>query len=243
MTSSLIIGAFLGGLVSFLAPCVLPIIPGFLAYLAGASTTDTDSAGSPQAGSKRREIFINSIFFVLGFSIIFALLGVLLSTLLENIAYDAQLWLSHIGGVMIIFFGLYLVGLIKISFLEKEYKFGVNTKFKSRYATSFLFGLAFAAGWTPCVGPALGIILGLAATQPGSAFILLLTYALGLGIPFLVVGAFTGQAADFINRHVVGLKYLNVVFGIILLALGVLIFSQKLSLIANFEFLNQILLK
>jgi cytochrome c-type biogenesis protein len=235
MTESLIIGAFLGGLVSFLAPCVLPIIPGFLAYLAGARTTET--------GSKRKAIFINSVFFVLGFSIVFALLGVLLNTLLENIAYDVQLWLSRIGGVMIIFFGLYLVGLIKIPFLEKEYTFGVKTRFKSRYATSFLFGLAFAAGWTPCVGPALGVILGLAATQPGSAFILLLTYALGLGIPFLIVGAFTGQVAEFINRHAVGLKYLNIVFGVILLALGILIFTQKLSLIANFAFLNKILLK
>jgi len=235
MTESLLIGAFLGGLVSFLAPCVLPIIPGFLAYLAGASTADT--------GSKRKEIFINSVFFVLGFGMVFALLGVLLNTLLENIAYDVQAWLSRIGGVMIIFFGLYLVGLIKIPFLEREYKMSVNTKFKSRYATSFLFGLAFAAGWTPCVGPALGVILGLAATQPGSAFILLLTYALGLGIPFLVVGAFTGQATEFINRHAVGLKYLNIVFGVILLALGVLIFTQKLALIANFGLLNKILLK
>ena len=235
MTESLLIGAFLGGLVSFLAPCVLPIIPGFLAYLAGASTADT--------GSKRKEIFINSVFFVLGFGMVFALLGVLLNTLLENIAYDVQAWLSRIGGVMIIFFGLYLVGLIKIPFLEREYKMSVNTKFKSRYATSFLFGLAFADGWTPCVGPALGVILGLAATQPGSAFILLLTYALGLGIPFLVVGAFTGQATEFINRHAVGLKYLNIVFGVILLALGVLIFTQKLALIANFGLLNKILLK
>ena len=238
MTESLIIGAFLGGLISFLAPCVLPIIPGFLAYLAGLSTSEAQRNMS--AG---RQVFINSIFFVLGFSIIFALLGVLLNTLLENVAYDVQIWLSRIGGVMIIFFGLYLVGLIKIPFLEKEYKFGVKTKFKSRYATSFLFGLAFAAGWTPCVGPALGVILGLAATQPGSAFILLLTYALGLGIPFIIVGAFTGQATEFINRHAVGLKYLNIVFGVILLALGVFIFTQKLSLIANFEFLNKILLE
>jgi cytochrome c-type biogenesis protein len=235
MTETLIIGAFLGGLVSFLAPCVLPIIPGFLAYLAGASTTD--------AGSKRKDVFINSIFFVLGFGIVFAALGVLLNTLLENIAYDVQTWLSRIGGAMIIFFGLYLVGLIKIPFLEREYKMSVHTKFKSRYATSFLFGLAFAVGWTPCVGPALGVILGLAATQPGSAFILLLTYALGLGIPFLVVGAFTGQAAEFINRHAVGLKRLNIIFGVILLALGILIFTQKLALIANFELLNKILLK
>lgn len=235
MTETLIIGAFLGGLVSFLAPCVLPIIPGFLAYLAGASTTD--------AGSKRKDVFINSIFFVLGFGIVFAALGVLLNTLLENIAYDVQTWLSRIGGAMIIFFGLYLVGLIKIPFLEREYKIGVYAKFKSRYTTSFLFGLAFAVGWTPCVGPALGVILGLAATQPGSAFILLLTYALGLGIPFLVVGAFTGTAAEFINRHAAGLKRLNIIFGVILLALGILIFTQKLALIANFELLNKILLK
>src|SRR3989344_3972983 len=235
MVQSIFIGAFLGGLVSFLAPCVLPIIPGFLAYLAGASTT--------RAEAKRREIFINSIFFVSGFSIVFALLGVLLNTLLENIAYDVQIWLSRLGGVMIIFFGLYLVGLIKVPFLEREYKFGVKTRFKSRYATSFLFGLAFAAGWTPCVGPALGVILGLAAPQPGSAFFLLLTYALGLGVPFLIVGAFTGQAAEFIKRHAIELRYLNIIFGVILLALGVLIFTQKLSLIANFEFLNSILLK
>src|SRR3989344_5528332 len=250
MTESLIIGAFLGGLISFLAPCVLPIIPGFLAYLAG--TTTSEAQRNLPAG---RQVFLNSAFFVLGFGIVFALLGVLLNTILENIAYDVQVWLSRIGGVMIIFFGLYLVGLIKIPFLDKEYKFGVNTKFSAeggstsggksfhRYATSFLFGLAFAAGWTPCVGPALGVILGLAATAPGSAFILLLTYALGLGIPFLLVGAFTGQAAEFINRHATGLKYLNIVFGIILLALGILIFTQKLSLIANFEFLNNILLK
>src|SRR3989338_8061889 len=165
MTESLIIGAFLGGLISFLAPCVLPIIPGFLAYLAGSSTAE--------AGSKRKEIFINGVFFVLGFGIVFALLGVLLNTLLENIAYDVQTWLSRIGGVMIIFFGLYLVRLIRIPFLEREYKFGVKIKLKSRYITSFLFGLAFAAGWTPCVGPALGVILGLAATAPGSAFVLL----------------------------------------------------------------------
>ena len=103
--------------------------------------------------------------------------------------------------------------------------------------------MAFAVGWTPCVGPALGVILGLAAINPGSTFLLLLTYALGLGIPFLIVGAFTGQDVEFINRHAKGLKYLNIVFGVILLALGILIFTQKLTLIANFTFLNNILLR
>ena len=235
MTENLIVGAFLGGLISFLAPCVLPIIPGFLAYLAGANSAD--------AGSKRGAVFINSVFFVLGFSMVFALLGVLINTLLKHVAYAVELWLSRAGGVLIIFFGLYLVGLISIPFLEREYRLGVKTKFKSHYTTSFLFGVAFAAGWTPCVGPALGVILGLAATAPGSAFLLLITYAAGLGIPFLVVGAFTEHATVLINRYAVGLKYLNIIFGIILLGLGVLVFTQKLSLIANFSFLNKILLQ
>jgi cytochrome c-type biogenesis protein len=234
MNESLLIAAFLGGLVSFLAPCVLPIIPGFLAYLAGVSATDIES--------KRKEIFLNSFFFVLGFSVVFALLGVLLNSILIHVAPAVQLWLSRIGGLIIIFFGLTLLGLIKIPLLDREFKMGVSTTFKSRYVTSFLFGLAFAAGWTPCVGPALGVILGIVATAPGSAFLLLLTYALGLGLPFLAVGAFTGQAAEFIDKHTMGLKYLNMVFGVFLLAIGVLIFTEKLSLIANFELLNSLLL-
>ena len=234
MTISLIIGAFIGGLVSFLAPCVLPLMPGFLAYLAGSST---DAKGGAQ-----REIFINSVFFVLGFSLVFAALGVLLNTILESVAYDVQIWLSRIGGVLIIFFGLYLVGLIRVPFLDREHKMSVKVKLRSRYLTSLLFGFAFAAGWTPCVGPALGVILGLAATEPGSAFLLLFTYSIGLGLPFLIVGAFTGKATTFIARHGRALKVINVFFGAVLLVLGVLIFTSKLSLIANFEFLNTFLL-
>jgi len=227
--------AFIAGLVSFLSPCVLPIIPGFLAYLAGSSLDESQT--------KRAEIFFNSLFFVLGFSVIFALVGVLLNTLLEAVAYDAQVWLARIGGGLIIFFGLYLVGLIKLPFLEKEHKFGIKKRFKSKYLTSFLFGSAFAAGWTPCVGAVLGGILGLAATQPGSAFWLLFAYSLGLGIPFLAVGLFASRASRLINRYAHLFTYINVVFGAILIVLGVLAFTQNLNLIANFDFLNRILLK
>ena len=234
--SDLSIGiAFLAGLVSFAAPCVLPIIPGFLAYLAGSSLEG--------AAVKRREIFLNSIFFVLGFSVVFAALGVLLNTFLEAIAYDVQIWLSRIGGGLVIIFGLYLTGLLRISFLEEPHTFKVKTGIHSRYATSFLFGLAFAAGWTPCVGAALGAILGLAASQPGSAFILLLAYALGLGIPFLVIGFFAAQASVFIEKYGKALRYVNVVFGLLLIALGILIFTGRLSRIANFDFLNNLLLR
>jgi len=228
--------AFFAGLISFIAPCVLPIIPGFLAYLGG---TSVDESG----GAKRKEVFLNSVFFVLGFSAVFSALGVLLNTILEAVAYDTQIWLSRIGGVIIIIFGLYLARIIRIPFLDKEHKFEVKKRFKSRYFTSFLFGAAFAAGWTPCVGAVLGAILGLAASAPGSAFSLLFFYSLGLGIPFLIVGLFAAPASRFINRYAKAAYYVNIVFGIILIALGVLIFTQNLSRIANFDFLNRILLQ
>jgi cytochrome c-type biogenesis protein len=227
--------AFIAGIVSFLAPCVLPIIPGFLAYLAGSSLEE--------AASRKREVFLNALFFVLGFSVVFAVLGVLLNTLLEAIAYDVQIWLSRVGGALVILFGLYLTGLIKIGFLERPHTFRVTAGNRSRYATSFLFGLAFAAGWTPCVGAALGAILGLAASAPGSAFALLLAYALGLGLPFLVIGFFAGQASRLVERLGPALRYVNIAFGIILIMLGILIFTGNLSRIANFEFLNALLLK
>jgi len=240
--NSLSIGiSFAAGLISFLSPCVLPIIPGFLAYLSGASLGGVTPDGTPEEGGRRR-MFLNSLFFVLGFSVIFALLGVLLNTVLEDVAYTTQLWLSRIGGIVIILFGLYLIGLIRIKFLERGHTFAVKKKFGSQYTTSFVFGAAFAAGWTPCVSAVLGAILALAASQPGSAFALLLSYAVGLGLPFLVVGIFAGQADKFIQRHAAKLVWVNRIFGVILVILGVLVFTEQLSRIANFELLNKILL-
>ncbi len=227
--------AFIAGLVSFLSPCVLPIIPGFLAYLAGASLKEAEA--------KRKEIFLNSLFFVLGFSLVFAALGVLLNTILDKVAYDAQVWLARIGGGIIILFGLYLTGLVSLPFLEREYKLKVTRQFGSRYATSFVFGSAFAAGWTPCVGAVLGGLLGIAAMHPGIAFYLLFSYSLGLGIPFLVVGLFASRASDFINKYATWFVYVKIIFGMVLVGLGVLAFTQSLNRIANLEILNRWLLK
>jgi cytochrome c-type biogenesis protein len=126
--------------------------------------------------------------------------------------------------------------------LEREYKLSVGTRFSSRYATSFIFGAAFAAGWTPCVGPVLGAILGLATAQPGSAFPLLMSYSLGLSVPFLLVGLFASRASVFIQRFIGIVRYINIAFGILLIVLGILVFTQNLSLIANFDLLNSILL-
>lgn len=233
--------AFIAGLVSFLSPCVLPLIPAFLAYLAGSSLAE--------AGTHRRQIFMTSVFFVLGFSAVFSVLGVLLNTLLEAVAYDVQIWLSRVGGVLIILFGLYLTGLIKIPFLEREIKLidsrslASGNKFHSRYMTAFVFGAAFAAGWTPCVGAVLGGILGLAASAPGSAFALLFAYSLGLGLPFLIVGLFASQSSSLINKYAHLVKYVNIVFGVVLIGLGILAFTQQLSRVANLEILNRFLLR
>jgi len=228
--------AFAAGIVSFLSPCILPIIPGFLAYLAGESSR---TGVKPSRGA----IFFNSLFFVLGFSVVFALLGVLLNGALSHAAYAVTQWLSWIGGAIVIFFGLYLMGFFTIAFMEGDHAPHPKFKFKSRYLTSLLFGFAFAAGWTPCVGPVLGGILGLAASAPGAAFYLLLAYAIGLGVPFLVVGLFVAQSSAFINRYMEKLKYVKPVFGAILVILGILVFTQSLQLVANFGFVNDLLLK
>ena len=227
--------AALAGLVSFLSPCVLPIIPGFLAYLASSAT---DAGREPG----RWQLFAASLFFVLGFSSVFALLGVLLNGILASAAYGVQLWLSRIGGLIIILFGLYLTGLVRIPLLDRGHAVRVTHTFSSRYVTSFVFGAAFAVGWTPCVGAALGAILALAATQPGAAFTLLASYAVGLGVPFLLVGLFASQVSGWFARATKVLRWFNIVFGVILIVLGVLVFTQSLSLVANFGVLNNLLL-
>ncbi len=225
MVEPTLIVAFIAGLVSFVSPCVLPLIPGFLAYLSGTSTG--------QQGA-RLKMFLNSVSFVLGFSVIFALLGVLLNTVLENVSYSLQNWLSRIGGIIIILFAFYVLGLIRISFFEKEHKLAVKKKFSITYLTSFVFGAAFAVGWTPCVSAILGSVLALVVTKPGLGFVLLMSYAIGMGIPFLLVGLFTTQAINLINRSATVLKYFNIIVGILLLVLGVLVFTNKLNIVANF---------
>jgi cytochrome c-type biogenesis protein len=225
--------AFGAGIVSFLAPCVLPLVPGFLVYLAGTTVRE--------GAAKRWDILAASILFVAGFSVVFSILGVLLNTVLTSVASDVQVWLSRAGGLIIIFFGLYLIGLIRVSWLEKEYKFRV-TGIKSKYVTAFVFGVAFAVGWTPCVGAALGAILGLAASQPSLAFSLLVVYSLGLGLPFIITGLFASQAVAWINKYSKTLEYINIVFGVLLIILGILIFTQTLGLVANLPVINNFLL-
>lgn len=197
---------------------------------------------SPQIQTKKDwTVFISSIFFVLGFSVVFSLVGVLLQTVLVHASLSAQMWLGRIGGVIIILFGLFLLGLVTPKFLERNHTFAVKRKFKSYYVTSFVFGAAFAVGWTPCVSAALGAILALAATQATSAFFLLFFYTLGIGIPFLIVGLFTNQAQAFIDKAGKWLTYFQYFFGALLVIMGIFIFTGELSKIANVQFLTTFL--
>ena len=189
----------------------------------------------------RWHVFLNSVFFVLGFSLIFSIVGVLLQTVLSNSAYSVQKWLAYLGGIVIVLFGLYLLGLIKMVFLEREHKFQVKSKFKYSYVTSFIFGAAFAVGWSPCVSVALGAILALAVTNASSAFFLLFAYTLGLGIPFLLVGLFTNEAQKLISRAGKWLRYFQYFFGVVLVVLGVLVLTSRLSRIAGLDFVSNIL--
>lgn len=200
-------------------------------------------ASTPTTKQPRNwSIFFSSVFFVLGFSLVFSIVGILLRTILLHVSYDAQIWLGRVGGTIIILFGLFVLGLFTPSFLERDHKILVRVKFKSKYVTSFIFGAAFAVGWTPCVSAALGAILALATVNPSDAFFLLFAYTLGIGIPFLLVGLFTNEAEQFINRAGIWLKYVEYVFGVLLVIIGIFVFTGELSKIANFQFLTNILI-
>ena len=190
--------------------------------------------------STRLNIFLNTVYFVLGFSLVFAVLGVILNSALAAVGPTFQHTLSSIGGIVIIAFGLYLILSIKLRILNFEKRMTKIPKFKTSYITSFVFGAAFAAGWTPCVGPILGSIFTLAATAPGAAYNSLLAYSLGLGIPFLITGAFFTRATGLIRRMVKHLKYFNPAMGAMLVIVGILVFTNQLALLANFPLANQI---
>ena len=241
MTEPTIIVALLAGLASFIAPCILPMIPAFLAYISGTTLSEIKNDQKSNIQINKINIVMNTIFFVLGFSIVFSTLGVLInSALLENVNQFTDT-LNTIAGIIIIIFGIFLILSTKINSLNKEKKFHIKN-FKSSYPMSFVFGLAFAIGWTPCVGPILGTILTLAATTPSISFSLLLAYSTGLGIPFILMGAFYSKSTKIISSMTKHLKYYNIVLGGFIILLGILIFTNQLAYIANFPLLNEIVM-
>ena len=241
MVEPTILIAFSAGLASFIAPCILPMIPAFLAYISGTTLTEIKNEQKSNIQINKINIVINTIFFVLGFSIVFSALGVIInSVLLENINQFTDS-LNVVAGIIIITFGIFLILSRKINSLNKEKKFHIKN-FKSSYPMSFVFGLAFAIGWTPCVGPILGTILTLAATTPSISFSLLLAYSTGLGIPFILMGIFYSKSTKIISSMTKHLKYYNIVLGGFIILLGILIFTNQLAYIANFPLLNEIVM-
>ncbi len=233
--------AALAGLGSFVAPCILPMIPAFLAYISGTTITELSHKGTSTVTVNRSGVVLNSVFFVLGFSVVFSTLGVVINSVLAGSATELINGFSQIGGIIIIAFGVFLLLTTRFRSLNMEKKFFPKGA-KASYPMSFVFGLAFAAGWTPCVGPILGTMLTLAATTPSLAFNLLLVYSLSLGIPFILLALFFSRATRVvrsISRH---LKYYSVMLGGFIIVLGVLVFTNQLALIANFPLLNELLL-
>ena len=241
MTDPTILIAFSAGLASFIAPCILPMIPAFLAYISGTTLTEISNGQKADFKINKINIIANTIFFVLGFSIIFSTLGVLINSILSENVNQISNSLNGIAGIIIVIFGIFLIASTKINSLNKEKKFQIKN-FKSSYPMSFVFGLAFAIGWTPCVGPILGTILTLAATTPSISFTLLLAYSIGLGIPFILIGIFFSKSTKIISSMTKHLKYYNIVLGGFIILLGILIFTNQLAYIANFPLLNEIVM-
>lgn len=187
----------------------------------------------------RHRLFIHSTLFVLGFSLVFALLGVFIESLFLSASVTIKRLLSYLGGIIITALGLQLIGLINIPFLEVEKRYQVKET-KYAYLSSFLFGVGFGAGWSPCIGAILGAIMTMAAINPANAVVLMIAYSLGIGIPFMLIGVVADRAHGLmkkINKH---LRSLQIAFGALLIILGVLIFTNALTSLAHFTATSQL---
>jgi cytochrome c-type biogenesis protein len=233
---------FAAGLISFLSPCVLPLIPGYVSFISGVSFEAIRENKDSRVflDKKKGVILLNSACFVLGFSLVFVLLGASATWFGALLSSRISL-LSKIAGLVIIFFGIYKMGLIRARFFYREARFDIkNNKFG--YAGALVIGAAFAFGWTPCIGPILAGVLTYAGTleKVNQGVLLLLVYSLGLGLPFLLTALGINHFWRFFGRMKKYLRLLEVVSGAVMVILGLLIFTNKLILIPGyFTFLNK----
>jgi cytochrome c-type biogenesis protein len=222
--------AFLAGLLSFLSPCVLPLVPGYVSLISGVSIDHLKGGGNESRSNARRAVILNSIAFNIGLSMIFLSLGVLAGLLGKTIT--ANPWFRIIGGIVIIGFGLQLMGFLKIGALYKDTRFFSQQKPRGMLG-SMTLGMAFAAGWTPCIGPILGGIIGLAATSGGwkAGLFLSCFYAAGLAVPFLLTGLGINKFLGFYSKFRKHLHKVEVVSGVMLITIGLLIATNKVAMI------------
>lgn len=217
--------AFAAGLLSFLSPCVLPLVPSYIGFLTGMSL--------PEMSGRRRAALGHAVLFVLGFTLVFMLLGASATALGRALNYY-QVWLQRIGGILIIAFGLVCLGVIKVGFLNQEHRLQMEHK-PMGYLGSALVGMAFAAGWTPCIGPVLGGILGLAATSQdlGRGMLLLAVYSAGLAVPFLLAAIALESFLHWFQRFRRYLPWVMRITGVLLIFVGVLMVTGEFTRLAG----------
>ena len=235
-TLPLPIAAFLAGLVSFLSPCVLPLVPGYVSLISGVGVEELKS----QESQLLRKMMLNSVSFILGFSIVFVTLGAI-STEVGQLLARYKSSLAQVAGVVIILFGLHLTGIFRINALYADKRLH-NVKGGSTMGGAFLIGFAFAFGWTPCVGPILAVILGFAAAQDSvlKGVALLMVYSLGLAVPFLLTSFGIERFLKFYTRFRSHMHAIEVASGALLIGLGVLLVLGRFTLISNYlSFLNR----
>ncbi|MBI3603305.1 MAG: cytochrome c biogenesis protein CcdA [Nitrospirae bacterium] len=227
-----LVAAFSAGLLSFVSPCVLPLVPSYISYITGLSLDQLADASERQRF--RMPIIVNSLLFIAGFSCVFVAFGASAS-LIGQVLITYQEHLRKIGGLLIVIFGLYLLGVLKLNFLQTEKRL----HFKSRpagYAGSFLIGVAFAAGWTPCVGPVLGTILLYASTSDAltDGVALLTSYSLGLGLPLFLTALGVDRFLGYFKQVRAYLWGVTAVSGAFLVVVGVMIYANSLTMITSF---------
>jgi cytochrome c-type biogenesis protein len=217
--------AFTAGILSFLSPCVLPLVPSYIGFLTGLSLDEM--------GSRRRVAFTHALAFVLGFSVIFLLLGASATALGRALKYH-EVWLQRVGGVLIIFFGLVCLGVFKFGALQQERRLHLQNK-PLGYLGSVFVGMAFGAGWTPCIGPILGGILGLAAASDtlGRGVALLAAYSAGLAVPFLLAAWAVDGFLEWFQKFRRYLPWVMRASGVLLVFVGVLLATGQFTRLAS----------
>lgn len=225
------ITAFVAGFLTFLSPCILPIIPSFLAYISGVSFADLKDAANRT--DVRTKVITHTLLFILGFSLVFVILG-LTATALGKLFFKYQKVINIIGGILIAFFGVYLTGILNIGFLAKERRFKFPVK-GATYIGSFLVGVTFAAAWTPCAGPILGSILVMAGTKADlvRGAQLLVAYSLGIAVPFFLTALAVNSFLVIFNRFKKALNAITVTGGVFLVIIGILLATGYFSVISE----------
>jgi cytochrome c-type biogenesis protein len=224
------IAAFVAGLVSFLSPCVLPLVPGYVSLISGVGVAELKS----QEAQLLRKMMVNSLSFILGFSIVFITLGAI-STEVGQLLARYKSTLAQVAGVVIILFGLHLTGIFRINVLYADKRLH-GVKGGSTAGGAFLIGFAFAFGWTPCVGPILAVILGFAAAQDSvvKGILLLTIYSMGLAVPFLLTSLGIERFLKFYSRFRSHMHALEVASGALLIVLGVLLVFGRFTILSNY---------